>query len=67
MHYLSFRPRSRQEVLRNLRDKGYLEAHIEAALARLEGYGYVDDQEFARFWLENRTRFKPRSVARRSL
>ena len=30
--------------------------------ARLVEHHYLDDEEFARYWLENRSRFRPRSA-----
>ena len=31
-------------------------------LARLVEHHYLDDEEFARYWLDNRSRFRPRSA-----
>ena len=62
LHFLSFRPRSESEVRRNLKDAGVAPAAIEAALARLQRAGLVDDRAFARYWLENRGQFSPRSA-----
>ena len=60
VRYLGIRPRSRAEIARYLRDKGYDEECANHTLARLEQQGYVDDEAFARFWLDNRARFRPR-------
>jgi len=60
-HFLSYRPRSIQEVRRNLEQKETPPAVIDAALARLSEQGYVDDVAFARYWVENRNTFKPLS------
>ena len=60
LNYLSYRPRSVDEVRRNLLEK-YPETAVEAVIERLERAGLLNDQEFARFWVENRDRFKPRS------
>lgn len=57
---LGIRPRSRAELARTLHDKGFDPECIASALARLEQQGYVDDEAFARFWLDNRARFRPR-------
>lgn len=56
---LTYRPRSIAEIRRNLNEKSIDEAVIEAALDRLSALGYLDDEAFARFWVENRTAFKP--------
>jgi regulatory protein len=59
---LGTRPRSRQELERRLREKQYAPEAITHALERLEREGLVDDAEFARYWSENRTVFRPRST-----
>lgn len=59
--FLAYRPRSTEEVRRNLTEKKFTIAVIDAALDRVETLGYLDDEAFARFWLENRQTFKPRS------
>lgn len=62
LHYLGSRPRSTVEVQRNLQEKGFDEEAIAAAIARLVEHHYLDDEEFARYWLDNRSRFRPRSA-----
>ena len=54
VHYLSFRPRSREEVRRHLTQAGIDAEVIEAALDRLAVQRYLDDAEFARYWVESR-------------
>ena len=58
--FLAYRPRSEHEVRHNLVGKGFSENAIEAAIARLHTLQYLDDTAFARYWLENRSTFKPR-------
>jgi regulatory protein len=60
VRFLSYRPRSRTEVERYLRGKMIEGDVIADVIARLDRAGYIDDEAFARFWLENRERFKPR-------
>lgn len=60
VRFLSYRPRSRTEVERYLRGKAIQTDVISDVIARLEHAGYINDEAFARFWLENRERFKPR-------
>jgi regulatory protein len=62
LNFLSYRPRSEAEVRRNLSKKGIEEAVVEAVVDRLVRAGLLDDQEFARYWVENRLRFRPRGV-----
>jgi regulatory protein len=59
---LSFRPRSTQEIRENLTRHDTPEPVLEAALEQLQKLGYLDDEAFARFWIENRTQFKPRGA-----
>lgn len=61
VRFLSYRPRSRGEVERYLRGKAVPQPAIAEVVARLEQAGYLDDAAFARFWVEDREQFKPRS------
>lgn len=60
-HFLSYRPRSEQEVRQNLKAKETSEAVIDAAVEKMAAMGYLDDAAFARYWVENRSQFKPLS------
>jgi regulatory protein len=62
IRYLSFRPRSQSETCTYLVKKGYDTTLVTAVVERLLVGGYLDDEEFARFWVENRSRFRPRSA-----
>ncbi len=63
MNLLSYRPRSEAEIRRRMRRKDY-EAHaIDEAVERLKRADLVDDRAFARYWVDNRFRFKPRGRA----
>lgn len=70
--FLSFRPRSEKEIRDNLlqklrlTDKGdeekkNFEASVEEVINKLKKLGQIDDQEFAKWWLEQRTAFKKSS------
>jgi regulatory protein len=61
LNFLSYRPRSREEVRRYLLRKQTPPDIIEAALARLDRLDFVNDRAFAGFWIENREQFSPRS------
>lgn len=61
-NYLSFRPRSREEVRRYLRRKETPPELIDAVLARLDSLDLVNDRSFASFWLETREQFSPRGA-----
>jgi regulatory protein len=59
--YLSYRPRSESELKLRLRQKGFAREAIDAAVVRLKEQHLLDDSVFARFWVDNRTAFRPRS------
>src|SRR6266540_3843325 len=60
LNFLSYRPRSAREVELRLRKKGSSPEQIAAVMERLRQNRYVDDAEFARFWVSNRMAFSPR-------
>jgi regulatory protein len=60
-HFLGYRPRSMAEVRRNLTEKEIPAEVVDAALTRLTAMGYLDDEAFARYWIQNRSEFKPLS------
>jgi regulatory protein len=60
MRYLGLRPRSTQEIRDYLHRKGYSLETVDTAVGRLTERGYLDDAEFARWWAENRSQFRPR-------
>lgn len=62
LRYLGMRPRSTAELRRYLAGKDYDPALIDHVIARVTDAGYLDDQAFADFWVENRMRFRPRSA-----
>ena len=62
LNYLSYRPRSREEVRRYLRRKETPPETIEAALARLDRLDLINDHSFASFWVESREQFSPRGA-----
>lgn len=61
LNYLSYRPRSTAEVRRRLLQKDIDEETINGVIHHLLETGLLDDQEFARYWIEQRNTFKPRS------
>ena len=60
--FLEARPRSTDEVRHRLREAGYRDDLVEAALRRLTELGFLDDAGFARTWVESRDRARPRGV-----
>jgi regulatory protein len=67
LNYLSYRPRSENEVRQNLNKHNTPEEVIEEVLERLRRSHLVDDHQFAKDWVDNRAAFRPRGrVALRS-
>jgi regulatory protein len=60
--YLSYRPRSTDEIRRYLGKRALEPEAIEQVIQRLERAGLVDDRQFADFWVENRETFRPRGA-----
>ena len=60
VRYLANRPRSVAEIERHLRSRRFDAAAIEHATDALRAQRYVDDEAFARYWVEQRARFRPR-------
>jgi regulatory protein len=61
VHFISYRPRSSAEVRQNLNKRGISETLVEETVERLRQSGLVNDDAFARAWVENRSEFRPRS------
>lgn len=59
VRFLSFRPRSTEEVRRYLAGSDVEKSVVSAVIERLRERAYLDDLAFAAFWLDNRIRFKP--------
>ncbi len=59
---LETRPRSQSEIRRALESKGFAPDICDQVLAGLTDSRLINDRDFARFWVENREGFKPRSV-----
>jgi regulatory protein len=58
--FLEARPRSEDEVRRKLLHLGYRADLVDGAVAQLLAVGYLDDEAFARSWVESRDRARPR-------
>jgi regulatory protein len=58
--FLEARSRSVTEVRRRLTSAGYRPELIESAIGRLTELGVLDDEAFARAWVESRDRARPR-------
>lgn len=60
---LKFRPRSEKEITRRLKEKKFDEQAIKETIGFLKERGFIDDQSFARAWIESRVR-KPLGLIR---
>lgn len=60
LRFLEARQRSTAEVRRRLTGAGYREELVAGAIERLTELGVLDDEAFARSWLESRDRARPR-------
>jgi regulatory protein len=60
LRFLEARQRSIAEVRRRLTTAGYRAELVEGAVARLAELGMLDDEAFARAWIESRDRARPR-------
>jgi regulatory protein len=59
-NYLSYRPRSVQEVRRHLSKKEYSDKVIDEVIVDLSQADLLDDRTFVNYWIEQREAFRPR-------
>jgi len=62
VRFLGFRARSEMELEGYLIRKGYRRETARKTIDRLVQETYLDDRAFARLWIENRERFRPRGA-----
>lgn len=62
LRFLSYRPRSEKEVRDKLKTKNVEPEIIDKIILKLKEKKFINDEEFARGWIESRLRFKPRSA-----
>ncbi len=60
LRLIEARPRSESEVRERLKRHEHTPETIDAAVAKLADLGLLDDQQFARYWVENRQNYRPR-------
>lgn len=60
LHYLSYRPRSQEEVKTYLLRRKVTEEVAGQVIERLLAAGLLDDRAFAAYWVDNREAFRPR-------
>ena len=73
LRFLSYRPRSEKEVRDRLKLKSQsfdklrtniknLTLVIDKVIQKLKEQKFINDEEFAKWWIESRLRFRPRSI-----
>lgn len=60
LNLISYRARTRVELRRRLRQKGFRPARIDLCLDRLEEKGFIDDEMVAASFVRDRLRHRPR-------
>lgn len=61
LRFIEYRPRSTAETRQHLLKKEYPEDVVERVIERLATVELLNDAAFARYWVEQRQTFKPRS------
>lgn len=61
LKYLSFRNRSVKEIKDYLLRKNFIDETINSAIEKLKNLKFVDDEEFAKSWIDARQRNKGKS------
>jgi len=64
LRLLSHRPRAERELARKLKDRGYPEPAVDAAMAKVRELGLIDDAVFAREYALQRIRSRPAGARR---
>lgn len=64
LRFLSFRPRSRLELERYLRGRGYEAAIVDSTVAQCVSDGHLDDRNYALAFALDRLRLRPRGIWR---
>jgi len=62
LEFLSYRPRSEKEVRDKLKTKKVESSTIDKIIAKLKEKKFLNDEEFAKMFSENRLKFRPRSL-----
>jgi regulatory protein len=60
LNFIAYKPRTENEVRKKLCEKTIDSNVIDQVIDRLNQNGYLNDQQFAQNWVDNRLEFKPR-------
>lgn len=62
LRFLGYRSRSEKEIRDNLTKKKAPSEVVETVISKLKAQKFVNDEKFAKAWIESRLRFKPRAI-----
>ncbi|MBI1919250.1 RecX family transcriptional regulator [Candidatus Microgenomates bacterium] len=62
LRFLSYRPRSEKEIADFLAKKKVTPVVVAKILKKLKEQNLVNDREFTKWWVEQRTKFRPRGL-----
>lgn len=62
LRFLSFRPRSEKEIRDKLIGKKAPQEIIERVITSLKDHKFLNDEDFARWFIEQRLRFRPKGL-----
>lgn len=60
IRYLARRPRSEKEVREKLQNKNIPDEQIHSIIKKLQDQNFLNDEEFATWWIEQRTQYSIR-------
>jgi regulatory protein len=61
LRFISYRPRTESEVRKKLESQGFSESVVGETVERLISGQLIEDERFARSWIDDRSTFHPRS------
>lgn len=62
-HYLKYRPRTENEIVKKLREKGFAEDLIQQTIEYFKKIGSINDRQFTAIWIQSRLK-KPVGIRR---
>lgn len=62
LRFLSFRPRSEKEIRDKLKSKKADSKIVESIITKLKAQNFINDEEFTKWWIEQRSSFQPRGL-----
>jgi len=62
LRFLSYRPRSEKELRDKLKSKKASSEIVEKVIVKLKEQKFINDEEFAKWWIEQRSAFRTKSI-----